>query len=204
MIIVGYSGHAYVVIDVLNSNNVKVSSYIEFEENQANPYNLEYIGSQKNDRVIQQLKVIDYFIAIGSNKRRQEVYEELKENDILPPINAIHKTSIIGNHVSFSNGILVGPGAIVNSHSQIGDGVILNSGSIVEHEAAIADYAHIAPGAVLAGNVTIGKRSFVGANSVVKQGITIGDDVIIGAGAVVLRDVPNGQTVVGNPAKKIN
>jgi acetyltransferase-like isoleucine patch superfamily enzyme len=58
-------------------------------------------------------------------------------------------------------------------------------------------------GSVARGEARVGERSWVGAGATLIQGISIGADVTVGAGAVVIRDVPDGQTVVGVPARSI-
>jgi acetyltransferase-like isoleucine patch superfamily enzyme len=43
----------------------------------------------------------------------------------------------------------------------------------------------------------------IGAGATVRQLINIGEGAVVGAGAVVVKDVPAGQTVIGNPAKRL-
>jgi acetyltransferase-like isoleucine patch superfamily enzyme len=45
--------------------------------------------------------------------------------------------------------------------------------------------------------------SKIGANATLLPGVVIGADALVGAGSVVVRDVPDGQVVVGNPARVI-
>jgi bifunctional UDP-N-acetylglucosamine pyrophosphorylase/glucosamine-1-phosphate N-acetyltransferase len=49
----------------------------------------------------------------------------------------------------------------------------------------------------------IGADAFIGSNSSLVAPLTIGDGALTGAGAVVIRDVPDGDRVVGNPARSI-
>ena len=52
---------------------------------------------------------------------------------------------------------------------------------------------------------TVVKRgASIGSGAVILPGVTIGGNAIVGAGAVVVQDVPDGQTVVGNPARRIS
>lgn len=203
MIIIGYSGHSYVVIETFLSTGQYVTHYFDKIENKVNPYQLEYLGNENNETASTFLKKNSCFIAIGHNQIRARIYQSLSKKNILNQINAVHARAYISSSVMMEESILVCANASINAFTKIGTGVICNTNCIIEHECQIGDFAHIAPGAVLAGNVKVGKRSFIGANAVIKQGITIGDDVIVGAGTVVIRDIPDGVTVVGNPQRTI-
>jgi bifunctional UDP-N-acetylglucosamine pyrophosphorylase/glucosamine-1-phosphate N-acetyltransferase len=50
---------------------------------------------------------------------------------------------------------------------------------------------------------TIGRDAFIGSNSSLVAPVQIGEGAMTGAGAVVIRDVPDGDRVVGNPARSI-
>lgn len=203
ILLIGYSGHAYVVCDVLASQNQKIIGYCDGEEKVMNPFNLRYFGSENSEHGKTILRSNDYFVAIGDNKTRKKVIENLLQNGFQNPINAIHKQSIVSKFSSIGYGALISAGAIINVLAEIGNGVICNTNCVIEHECVISDFVHIAPSAVLCGNVRVGENTFIGANSVVKQGIKIGKNVIVGAGSVVIRDIPDNVTVAGNPAKII-
>ncbi len=202
IVLVGYSGHAYLAADILYSQGLIVDGYTEQEEKNENPYNISYLGNEANSEVLESLKDYDYFVALGDNKLRRKISESLIA--ILgKPINVIHNLSIVSNKAHLESGILVGPGTILNSKVFIGEGVILNSGSIIEHECTVGNYTHIAPGAVLCGNVCIGENTFIGAGSIILPGITVGNNVIVGAGTVVTRNIGDNLKVVGNPGRAI-
>lgn len=203
ILLIGYSGHAYVAIETLLSKNQKVSGYFDNQEKVNNPFQLNYLGKENEAKNINILNAQPYFIAIGSNHIRERVFYTLQKKGIPSPINAIHQTVYLSSTVELGRGILISKNASINAFAKLGNGLIANTGCIIEHDCQLDDFVHIAPGAVLAGNVKVGKRSFIGANAVVKQGITIGQDVVIGAGTVIIRDVPNNVTVVGNPGKII-
>lgn len=202
VVIIGYSGHAYVVIEALLLSDFIVTGYFERTRLDRNPYNLEYLGDETNLDPQFETKSLAVLPAVGNNLKRGNIFlmNEKKFNCF---VTAIHPQSNVSSFASIGNGTVILRGACVNPFAKIGDGVILNTGSIVEHECNVEDFAHIAPGAVLAGNVSVGKYSFIGANAVIKEGVKIGRNTIVGAGAVVLRNVDDYQTVVGNPAKLI-
>ena len=202
IVLIGYSGHSFVVLEIFRAMGRTVSAYCELSEKEHNPYNLDYAGNENEARVIEQLKAAECFVSIGDNQLRRKSYEKA-DAAALSIINAIHPSAIISETATFGNGVMVAAGVIINAQSRIGNGVICNTGSIIEHECRIGDFAHIAPGAVLCGNVSVGEGSFIGANSVIRQGITIGKNVLIGAGTVVTKDVPDNSRLIGNPQRPL-
>lgn len=201
-VIFGYSGHAYVTIDLLLDNGYNIIGYCDKEIKSNNPYKLKYLGDGNNESCLHEIKAYNAFIAIGDNKIRANIFETLNNREITLP-HIIHKKAFFSPVAVIGQGSIVMAGAVINSMAKIGNAVICNSASIIEHECIVGDYSHIAPGAVLAGNVTIGSNVFVGANTVIRQGITIGNNVVIGAGAVVTKDVNDNALIYGNPAKVI-
>ncbi len=201
IILIGYSGHAYVAHSILTSVGKEVFAYCDSAIKENNPFNLEYLGNENSEETLLTLSKNSFFIAIGDNQIRRRVYENLAAKSIFP-INAIHSSAIIcSSTIIGKSGVMISAGVIINPLSKIGNGTICNTGCIIEHDCFIGDFAHIAPGAVLCGNVTIGANSFIGAGSVIKQGITIGKNVVVGAGSVVIKDILDNATAYGNPAQ---
>jgi sugar O-acyltransferase (sialic acid O-acetyltransferase NeuD family) len=198
--IVGYSGHSYVIIDILLNAGRMVTAYCDSDKKEKNPYHLNYLG--KENEVINALLSFDYFVGVGHNGIRRKIHTQLAEY-LGNPINAIHPSAIISASVELKHGIMISANATINPLVTLGHGVICNTSCSIDHECIIEEFAHIAPGAVLCGNVKIGAGTFVGANAVIKQGITIGKNVTIGAGTVIIRDVPDNTIVVGNPQRII-
>jgi sugar O-acyltransferase (sialic acid O-acetyltransferase NeuD family) len=198
--VLGYSGHAYVVIDVADSMGIPTMGYFDKMEASVNPYHLAYLGSDKEGG---KFKETDYiFPAVGDNLLRKSMVEIIRKQG-WKEITLIDASAHISPKARISESTLVAPRALINSGALVGEGCIINSGAIVEHGCQIGNFTHLAPGAILAGNVAIGQNCFVGAGAVIKQGVVIGDQVVIGAGSVVLKNIPSGETWVGNPSKKL-
>ncbi len=201
VIIVGYSGHGFVVADAAISAMINLKYYAEINDVPTNPYQLEYIGFEGDELFKGWSSNCDFILGIGDNTIREKIAKIilLKNKKIQ---NVIHPSASISKNVIIGNGNFISKNVAINPLATIGDFCILNTGCIVEHECVISDAVHIAPGAVLSGNVSVGKRTFIGANSVVKQNIKIGKDVVIGAGSVIIKNVPDGKTIVGNPGRE--
>ena len=202
IILIGYSGHAMVVVDAALDNGLNIIGYAEKKIIENNPFNLKYLGDEKEETFIGWQLDADFLIGIGDNYIRERVFNTINKSG--KEVKTLKSTtSIISKYTTIGIGTFISNNVTINACSRIGMNVILNTGCIVEHECNIGNSAHIAPGAVLAGNVTIGERSFIGANAVLKQGVVIGNDVIIGAGTVVLHDIPDNKKIVGNPSRFI-
>ena len=202
VVVIGYSGHSYVVVDAAISSGINVTHYSDENKSARNPFKLNYLGHESDHDFFSKVGDFDFILGIGNNNIRKKIYGQLKiKNQKI--LNVIHPSSEISKLVIFGKGNFVSKNTSINSLSVIKDGCIINTGAIIEHECIIGDFAHIGPGSVLAGNVSIGECSFIGANSIIKEGVKIGKNAIIGAGSVVLKNVLDGQKLAGNPAKII-
>lgn len=201
VILIGYSGHAFVVCSIITASGKTVAAYCDNEEKKYNPFNLVYLGRENEKTALEAISSNEFFVAIGDNNIRRKVQVSFAQQKFLA-INAIHPSAVMDPAaVVAPSGVMVAANATINPLAMIGTGAICNTGCIIEHECLVGDYAHIGPGAVLCGNVKVGANSFVGAGSVVRQGIVIGSNVMIGAGSVVVKNVADNATVMGCPAR---
>jgi acetyltransferase EpsM len=202
IVVIGYSGHAYVVSEILIEQGLNLDFYTDKKELILNPFGLKYLGFEV-DHDFQGWELdVAYALGIGNNGLREKAAQIVVDHD-KPLQKVISNDSSISKMAHIGSGVVISRGALVNALARVEDYVILNTGCIIEHECMVKRAAHIGPGVVLAGNVIVGRRTFIGANAVIKQGIKIGDDVVIGAGSVIIKDVPNNFKMVGNPARMI-
>jgi len=202
VVIIGYSGHGFVVADAAINGGLNLMHYSEITQSRYNPFNLNYLGFEGDKKFIGWDKNFEFTLGIGDNNLRRKIGDlviakKQKLHIVIDKTASISKTAIIGN------GVFISKNVSVNVLSVIGDYVILNTGCIIEHECKIGKASHIAPGAVLAGNVSIGENTFIGANSVIRQGIKIGNNVIVGAGSVIVKDIDDNLKIIGNPGRKL-
>lgn len=199
--IIGYSGHAHVVLDACFQTGIGVEYYCAPNATNLNPYKLIYLGDESST-YFDWSAIQGVVYGIGSNALRKSIAEILhsKQKKVL---TVIHPKSSVSASAQIGQGSFLSAGSIINAMAVIGDNCIINTGAIIEHGCKVGNQVHIAPGAVLAGDVQIGNNSFIGANAVIKQGIIIGENVTVGAGSVILTNIPDGEIWVGNPGKKM-
>jgi len=91
----------------------------------------------------------------------------------------------------------------VVGNTLIGEGTKIDHHVHIAHGAKVGRHCLIVAGAVLGGSCEIGDYSYIGMGALIKNKIKIGKNCMIGMGAVVVKDVPDGETWVGNPARKL-
>jgi len=192
----GASGHAKVIIDIIESNAFEVGQIFDDNPNIKSFLNKNVVSNY----TLESLNANPSIISIGDNSTRKNIREKLQLNLASP---LIHHSAIISPNVEIGKGSVVMPNAVINSGTIIGENCIVNTGAIIEHDCIIKDYAHISPNAALAGGVKVGKGAHIGIGTVIIQCLEIGEWSIIGAGAAVTKSIPPNCTAVGIPAKPI-
>ncbi|MBO0991434.1 acetyltransferase [Bacillus sp. SD088] len=202
IVIFGASGHARVIIDILEKQNkYKIAGLFADTP--------ELIGTNiMGYPIIDQIANLTHFdkgiIAIGDNYGRNKVADKIKKiNNNFQFINAIHPNSVIGKDVKIGDGTVVVAGAIINANAIIGKQCIINTNSSVGHDVTVGNYSTIAPGVAIGGNAVIGELVTISMGSTVIQKAKIGYGTLIGAGSTVIRDIPDGVLAFGSPAKII-
>ncbi|MEI9957961.1 MAG: hypothetical protein WDM90_17040 [Ferruginibacter sp.] len=77
MLLIGYSGHAFVAYGIIKAAGKRVTGYCDNEQKQYNPFELEYFGKENSDSAIDAFRQEGFFIAIGDNTIRQKIYNTL-------------------------------------------------------------------------------------------------------------------------------
>ena len=186
IIIFGASGHAKVIIDILESSgDYKILGLLDSNKKIGSEVlGYKILGNLGNvPELLNNYSDLKFFVAIGDNWNRYRVVDELlKINSNIEFVNAIHPNSIIGKSVSLGTGIMVMAGSIINADSIIGDFSIVNTRSSVGHESILKKFSSLAPNCTLAGNVEVGEYSAISASSTILNGRKVGSHTVIGAG----------------------
>lgn len=196
MIIYGASGHAKVVIDILNSLKSHSLDFIIDD----NPEIKELLGYTVEHELTDEMNGQKTVLAIGNNRIRFKLAQKLSQGYCSA---LIHSSAIISDTISIEEGTVVMANSVINSDTRIGKHCIINSGAVIEHDVHLEDFVHISPGATITGNVSVGEGTQIGAGATVIPGVKIGKWATIGAGAVIIENIPDYAVVVGNPGKII-
>ena len=207
LVIIGSSGHAKVVIDIIEKQGIYNIVGLLGEKKNIGTDCMDYkvIGTEEDIQdILHQHPSCKVFVAIGDNFIRQKVSEKIIS--IAPTVEfaiAIHPSAQIGRNVQIGKGVAVMAGAVINSGTTIADGCIINTRASIDHDCLIGEYSAILPGATIGGNVTIGSSSILCIGAVVKQGIFIGNNTVVGACALVLENLGDNVLAYGSPAKVV-
>ncbi len=207
IILIGSSGHAKVVIDVIEKQNLfSIVGLIDSHRNIGEETSGYKILGKEEDlpNLIRAHKVGACLIAIGDNWIRKKVYDKIISitND-MEFVTAIHPSAQIAKNVIIDYGTVIMAGAIINSNTKIGKFAIINTKASVDHDCLVGDFASLAPNATTGGDVRIGDFTAVSISATIKHGVQTGEHTIIGAGALVLENIGDYKLVYGVPAKEI-
>ncbi|MDR2919866.1 MAG: acetyltransferase [Tannerella sp.] len=194
MYLIGASGHAKVVIDLIRMSGGIIDGV--FDDNSLIN---DLLGYKRLGEINKAPNVNGSFIiTIGDNSIRKNIVEKMN----------LHYESVTGNcHISqdasIGEGTVVMNGACINIGTRIGNHVIINTAACIDHECVINNFVHVSPNATLAGNVRVEEGAHIGLGAQVIQGVSIGKWATIGAGAVIIKNVPDYAVVVGVPGRII-
>jgi sugar O-acyltransferase (sialic acid O-acetyltransferase NeuD family) len=207
IVIIGASGHAKVIIDIIEKRNQYhiVGLIDSFKPVGSNIFDYKIIGTEDD---LHNLKNKYNFnigiIAIGDNWTRKKIHEKIIAIDSsFNFISAVHPNAVIGKNVRIGKGTIIMAGAVINSDAEIGKFCIINTKASLGHDGNLKKYASLAPNATIGGNVKIGTCTAICLGSNVIQEITIGKHSIVGSGSLIVRNVPDFTMVYGVPGKFI-
>ena len=105
----------------------------------------------------------------------------------------IENDVVVGDNVTIKSGVQLWDGVRVENNVFIGPNVTFTNDKFPESKNKSWQLLQ----------TKICEGASIGAGATILPGITIGKNAVIGAGSVVTKDVLEGETWVGNPAKKV-
>ena len=202
VIVIGSSGHAKVVIELLQAMGDQVDFCVGDPNSASMCMGLPVLNGDEHLRRLRDEGYSRAFVAVGSNAIRTRL-ADLTIRLGFRLVNAVSPQAIISPSASLGEGVAVMAGAVINAQAVVEDLAIINTGATVDHDCRIGRGVHIAPQCGLAGNVIVGAGSLLGIGCKVIPNMRIGSEVTIGAGGVVVSEIPDGVVAVGVPARVV-
>jgi len=206
--VVGASGHAKVIIDILRQlNGIQVLGCIDKTAGQTahSDAGLTLLGGEDNvPALLEKFHIDGMVFAIGDNYRRAQSVAKLSQlNRGLNSPVAIHPAACVAEDVSVGEGSVIMAGAVVNPGCRIGRFCIVNTHASLDHDSTMEDFSSLAPGVCTGGACYLETYAAVNIGAVLVQGIRIGRHSVIGAGSLVLQSVPSHVLAYGRPSRII-
>jgi sugar O-acyltransferase (sialic acid O-acetyltransferase NeuD family) len=205
VVVVGASGHAEVVIDILERQGIyRIAGLID-RSVKGHLMGYEILGTESDlPGIVREREIAGGIVAIGDNWTRHRVVNAL--NVLLPGfafVTAVHPSAQIGRNATVGRGSAVMAGAVINPNARVGEFCVVNTNASLDHGSVMGDFSGLLPNAVTGGNVLIGAFAAVCQGANIIHGVEIGEHTVIGAGATVFEDMPPRVVAYGTPARVI-
>lgn len=205
IILIGSSGHAHVVIDVIESQGLfEIIGLIDDfrpvgEESCGYPV-LGKVGDIPE--ICGRHGIEGGIIAVGDNFARSIVQRKISAGyPRFHFVTAIHADAVVSKRTHIGAGVVIMPGVVINSGCTVGDFCIVNTHASLDHDSSMGEFSSLAPGAVTGGNVEISRFSAVCIGATLSNGVRIGEHTVVGAGAVVTDAIAAYRVAYGTPAR---
>lgn len=207
IVIVGSSGHAKVIIDIVRQEGkYEIAGLLDrFRDVGEETMGCQVLGQEEDlPTLVNEHGIEGALVAIGDNFVRATVAQRIQELcPDLPFVKAIHPKASIASEVTIGAGTVVMAGVSVNSGSTVGRFCILNTNSSFDHDSVLGDYASLAPGASAGGNCRVGDYTAICIGTVMINGMHVGEHTVVGAGSLVVEPVEPYVVAHGSPAKPV-
>jgi sugar O-acyltransferase (sialic acid O-acetyltransferase NeuD family) len=205
VIIVGASGQARVVIDILElAGRCAIVGLVDRRVAPGTHVGGHPVLGTDLDlaRLSDETGATHYLIAVGDNHTRGLIAARIAdEQPRLRPATAIHPSAVIARSARIGEGSAVMAGSVINPGATVGCHCIVNTGATLDHDSVVGDFASLAPGVTTGGDVRIGAFAAIGIGATVSHGIEIGEQTVVGAGSTVVRSLGPGVVAWGSPAR---
>ncbi|MFC0604423.1 NeuD/PglB/VioB family sugar acetyltransferase [Winogradskyella pulchriflava] len=207
ILIYGASGHAKMIVDIIQkNNNYNFIGFIDsYKSINQEVYGYKVIGNlELLPSLIKKFNIHGIVIGIGDNITRYRAYKNIvKIASSLEFVPIIHPNAILANDIVIPEGTVIMASAIVNANAKVGKFCLLNTKASLGHDSTMADFSSLASGATVSGNVSIGICSSISLSASVSQNLSIGHHTIIGAASLVLKSIGNYKLAYGVPINTI-
>lgn len=205
--VVGSSGHARVVIDIISQlpDICLIGLLDDFRRCGDATDGVAVLGAVSDlPDLISAHHIDSVVVAIGDNWLRRCLVEKIvaMEKKIEFP-KIVHPKAYVANNVVIEEGVVIGVNAVVNVGCAVKSHCIINTAASLDHDGVMEEYSSLAPGVNVGGNAHIGRFAAICIGAKISHKIRIGVNSVVGAGGVVVRDIPDGCLAMGVPARVV-
>lgn len=151
----------------------------------------------KSGSIIGDNVIIDSGSVIGCNGF-QMVKDENGVNMTIPHIGRV----LIGDNVSIGSNVSIAR-SLFDGFTFIGNNTKINNLVHIAHNCTIGDNCVITANCTMFGSSELKSNVWLAPNSCIMNRVVVGKNAFIGASALVNRDVPEGWTMIGIPARRL-
>jgi sugar O-acyltransferase (sialic acid O-acetyltransferase NeuD family) len=207
LFVVGSSGHAGVVIDIVEqADRYRIAGLLDdFAAAGETRHGYPVLGRlDELPRLSEEHGAAGIIVAIGDNFARGEVVCRVARlAPKLPFVSAVHPAATLARRVEIGPGAAVMAGAGIGRNSVVGAHCVVNSAASVDHDNVLERFSSVGPGAVTGGRVRIAEFGVVALGARVLEGRRIGAHAVLGASATATHDIPDGVVAYGTPARVV-
>ena len=139
---------------------------------------------------------------VTRNGRERRKTSEQLESYGLRFASLVHPR-VNARHVEIGPGVIVHHGAMLEAGCRLEAHSAVANGAVIGHDATVGRYSFVAANSVVAGHVVLEEAVTIWIGAVVTPRLRIGRGAVVGANAAVFANVGPGDTVMGNPARRI-
>jgi sugar O-acyltransferase (sialic acid O-acetyltransferase NeuD family) len=194
------------VLEIFKSNNVVVYGFLDDNKklHGTEIEDITVLGNTDDEAYLNIIgKECDVSIASDDNSWRANLIKNLRKNQKVMPVNAIHQSAQIAQSAVLHHGCLINQNVQISADAEVGNHCILHTGAIIDFGSKIGDFVQIGAGSIINSGVQVASNVFIGSGATIVSGVTIAEGARVGAGSVVISDVKKNETVFGNPAVAI-
>lgn len=206
VLIFGSGSLGVMALDIFQRNQVVVYGFLDDKKELHGKEfgDVQVLGETDDDGFLKLIgQKCEAFIGIGDTRVRKRLVKMLNDRRHVQPVNAVHDKAVVSALASIGHGNLIAANAVVNAFATVGQHCIIQSGAVIESQAKLGDFVQVGTGSFVNSGVVVENEAFIGTGAVIIAGVTIGKGARIGAGSVVVENVGAGETVFGNPARKV-
>jgi len=203
ILILGAGAIGKMASDAFKSNSVIIYGFLD-DELEGEVEEVPILGKEDDNQYLRIIgKDCEVFVASDNNTEKQKTVEYLSKKRKTVPTNAVHANAHVSSSAFIGYGNLVNQGATIGAFAKVTDHCLIHANALIDTDAVCESYVQVGAGAIINTKVHIEEGAFIGSGAIIVSGVKIGKGAKVGAGSVVIADVAAGETVFGNPAKKM-